>query len=162
VKKTACFLVCGVLFVCIIGCISPSILDGTIRPVDSSIRPKLAIVSDNRLADAIGTELFTRGFVIIERLRLLSVIREKSLQLTGKTDEQFIEAGKLLNVEALLFVTTVWGERGDIHTAYIKIVNVDDGAVIAAFNYQNGHGPAKDNPHEAARKIAERISGGYK
>jgi hypothetical protein len=151
----------ALLIVC--GCIPrTSNLEGGVRPVDPSIKPKIALVSDNRLSDAIGTELFTRGFTIIERLRLLSVLREKSLQLSGITDEQLIEAGKMLNVDALMFVEAERVERGDIYNAYIKIVNVQSGIIIGSFNYQNGRGPLKDRPHDAAKKIADAINSGYK
>ncbi len=146
-----------------VGCIPRhSSLDGGVRPQDPSIKPKIAMVSNNRLSDAIATELFTRGFTIIERLRLISVLREKSLQLSGITDEQYIEAGRILNVDALMFVEGEMVERGDVYTTYIKIVDVKSGAIIGSFNYQNGRGPLKDRPHEAAKKIAEAISVGYK
>ena len=149
--------------VIVFGCMPrASNLVGGVRPVDPSIKPKIALVSDNRLTDAVGTELFIRGFTIIERLRLLSVLREKSLQLSGITDEQLIEAGKILNVDALMFIDAERVEFGDIHNAYIKIVDVQSGIIIGSFNYQNGRGPLKDTPHEAAKKISDAINRGYK
>lgn len=144
------------------GCVSS--IDGSARPDDPTLKPKIAIMSNNPLADAIGTELFARGFTIIERLRLGSVLSEKSLQLSGVTEsdnEKFIQAGKILNVDSLMSVGVERGETGDIHMAVIKVVNVNTGQLVGSFNYKNGRGPLKDSFHGAAKKIADTIASYY-
>jgi len=153
-------LLCCFMLMFLQGC-QMSQLEGAIRPENPFLKPKIAIISENRLANALGTKLFTKGFAIIERLRLVAVLREKSLQMSGLTDEQLIEAGKVLNVDAIIFVETSGVERGDIYTAYIKIVSVKSGAIMGSFNYQNGRGPTKDSFNEAADKLTDAINNGY-
>ncbi len=134
--------------------------------------PRLGIVSDNLLADAIGTELVQYGFTIIERSRLQAVLEELKLSLSGITrEEDFRRVGDILNVDGLVFVTATSDQAfpSRVGSATVKIVNVHTGALVGGVNYQNGSAgrpgsPAdttmKESLPETARRIAQEIAKG--
>ena len=154
------------------GCAGPQLRGVIIHEVRGT-NPKMAIASKNTLADAIGTELLLRGFEVIERSKLINVLSEQVLRQSGVLeDDKLIQAGKILNIDALIFVSSWWSpyHYGKVESAVLRIVNVQSGKVIGSFNYQNGRGGAPGSPADAdmkeslvesANRIVNEIAKGF-
>ena len=154
------------------GCASPQ-LRGTIIPEVRGTNPKIAIVSKHAFGDAIGTELLAHGFRIVERSKLDSVLDEKALIESGVVeDAQLIRAGKILNIDSLVFVSGNYDtyNPGTIASAVVRIIEVQSGKLIGSFNYSNGVGGAPGSPADAvmkeslvesANRIANAIAKGF-
>lgn len=156
----------------LVGCANPE-LKGAIRPLNPFAVPSVAVVTKTILSDAIVTELVDIGFMVIKRDKVYGALEEPSLKLKwASNDSKIIEAGKTLKVGALIFVSescdTYIADR--ISSATIEIVDVETGAILGIFNYQNGKGGKPGSPAdykmkeplaETASRIASEIGKAY-
>jgi hypothetical protein len=171
-KKTLLSIVLLLISISLFGCSFPQV-KSSIRPDDNSGLPTFAMASNNFLADAIAAELFAKGFDIIERAKLRAILEEQSLNLSGALDDaNLIKAGKILNVDALIFVSGSYssGIPDRIESAVVKIIHVETGRMLGSVNYQNGHHGApgsmadydmKDTMVETANRISNEIAKAY-
>jgi len=134
-------------------CATPKI--SAVAPKAYGTDPTIGVASSDALADAIGTELILYAFKVIERSNLYSLIEEQVLGQTGVLREkELIEAGKILNIDALVFVNANWDNynSGKVASATVKVVDVQNGQILASINYQNGSAGAAGSPADAAVK----------
>lgn len=156
-------LIIGALFA-LVSCSSANVRS-SLNPNTTKPNPRIGIVSDNLLADAIGNELVRYGFTVIERSRLQAILDELKLSLSGILKEgDMRRVGEILNVDALMFVTvkTEPDFPSKIGSATIKMVDAQTGTLIGGVTYQNGRGGAPGSPADAGMKeslpeSAERI-----
>lgn len=103
---------------------------------------KLGIASNNTLSEAVGNELLNYGLPIVERTRIETVLQELKLNSSGVLSQENIKSvGKILNVDALLFVT-LDGDSSNpnvVGSASVKIVDVEKGILLTGVNYQNSN-----------------------
>ncbi len=144
----------------------------SLNPQALKPNPRLAVVSNSLLADAIGLELVRYGFTIVERSRLQAVLVELELSLSGITrEEDFRKVGEILNVDGLVFVGSTFEPHfpSKVGSAMIKIVDVRTGTLAGGVTYQNGRGGLPGSPADAgtreslpetARRIAKAIAQG--
>lgn len=145
------------------GCMKGSQLSGNMVPRNPGKKPTIAIISEGLFADMIENDLFLKGFTIIERNRLVKVIHEQAIQKSGLTEEAaFVEAGKLLNVQALMFIDQKTDDNRVLLYASIKLVDVERGAIIGSFHYRQGRGFRKEHMEAISRRIAAAIAGPYR
>ncbi len=145
------------------GCMKAPQLSGNMVPRNPNKKPAIAIISEGLFADMIGNDLFLKGFTIIERNRLVKVIHEQAIQKSGLTEEAaFVEAGKLLNVQALMFIDQKTDDNKVLLYASIKLVDVERGAIIGSFHYRQGRGFRKEHTETVSRRIAAAIAGPYR
>ncbi|MBI4377596.1 MAG: hypothetical protein HY578_00710 [Nitrospinae bacterium] len=148
---------------------TPPKIEGMLNPVNPHKKPVMAIVSDSILADFLENMLLQRQFVMVERKRLYSVLSEQQLAMSGiMRENKLIEVGKMLNIDAMIFVNE--RQEGNVLTgmiqimsATVKIVDVDSGKVIGSYGYTIGDPPGlylKED--EIVRRIADKIAGAYK
>lgn len=131
----------AVFFIFLAACGTAPQISGSASNKFYTSQSKIAIASDNILADAIAGELLSQGVTIVERNRLFFIIAEQSLVMSGLTEDiKLVKAGKILNVDALLFVKMHSSPEipGRVESAVVKIINVNNGEVMAAISYQNG------------------------
>lgn len=116
----------------IVGCGSPAHVRGSMSNKMLGQNLKIAVASDDMLAEAIAGELLTKGFTIVERTSLYRVLSEKLIATSGLTEEdKLVSAGKLLNVDALLFVKMVPSDwKGRVESAVVKLVDVKKGELL--------------------------------
>ncbi len=152
------------IFLVVAGCAARTpTLEGSLRADDPSKKMRMAVTVNDPFADAVGAELSGRGFPVIGSARMRAVLSERSLQLSGMEsmdEEKLLEAGKILNADALLFVDTEQRPDGTIEAANIKILGVRSGAVMGSFHYRNGR--SGENKKDAAKRIADAINGSFK
>lgn len=153
------------MLVLLTGCAGPNVR-ANLNPSTTKPNPRIGIVSDHLLADAIGNELVGYGFTVIERGRLQAVLDELKLSLSGILKEGDLRrVGDILNVDALMFVsvTTEPDFPSKVGSATIKIVDARTGTLVGGVTYQNGRGGAPGSPADAGMKeslpdSAERIA----
>jgi len=157
-KKTSfsCRLFLSLFFILGVSscCASPQI-KSAIAPKAYGTDPTIGVASSDALADAIGTELIFYGFKVIERSNLYSVVEEQILGQTGVLREkELIKAGKILNIDALIFVNANWDNffPGKVASAVIRVVDIQSGQVLASVNYQNGRAAGAGSPADAGAK----------
>ena len=134
----------------------------------------MGFTTEDTISDSLAADLGKRGYRIIERARLMTVVNELALTQTGLTkDEQVARAGQIANVQFLVSVdaTPVVDKYGNPHpdkpvTANVKIVDARTAEVVGAISYTNSSrgssGSKSDVRHkqsgaEIAREIAEYI-----
>lgn len=83
------------------------------------------------MRDLVSTEVSrSTVFNLVERADLEKVLKEQALQLSGVTDDsKAVQAGKVLNADALLFGSVA--EAGDNITITAKLVDTETGAVLS-------------------------------
>lgn len=115
----------------------------------------------NQIADFFSMELTRKGYSVIARSSALEKLQEEqALQTSGiTTDAEAAQAGRILNVPAVLLVNIP--EYGAKMNMTAKIVNVEDGSILWI-----GSGSAKTGKTEstflgaAAGAVAGAILGG--
>lgn len=175
-KKTILLFKAALLIMAIsglIGCTRPQVR-GSIIAKFHGANPRIGIGSDNDLADGIGYELIANNLKIIERTKLHNIIKEQALGQTGSLeDHELIKAGKILNIDVLIFVNAQNDEffPDRIASAVVKIVDVQSGEVLGSIAYKNGRGGApgsqadddmKDSLYQSANRIVKEIIKGFK
>src|SRR5262245_11931039 len=87
-------------------CSGPTVRSSFSRRIALKKDCRLGIVSNDLLADAIGTELLNYGFTVVERSRIAAVFDELKLNASGGLSPDKIKSlGKVLSVDALVFTT---------------------------------------------------------
>jgi hypothetical protein len=87
------------------------------------------------VGEAFETEFLNTGYQLVERSRIQSVVSELKFSMTGLTEEQGIQIGKMLNVDAVIFgtVTAFYRGVGDEQTTVgfsVKAVHVTNGLIL--------------------------------
>ena len=86
--------------------------------------------------DAFETAFLKTRNRIVERRKLQSLLSEKKLALTGLTEEQGIEIGKMLNTDIVVFGTVKSFYKGSILGSYttvgfsVRAVTVSTGEIV--------------------------------
>lgn len=127
--------------------------------------PRIGIMSNHPLGDAIGTELVHYGFTVIERGRIQAVLEELKFNLSGVVKEgDMRRVGEILSVDALMFIaaTSEPDFLSKVGSATIKLVDAEKGILVGGVTYQNGRGGAPGSPADSGMKeslpeTAERI-----
>lgn len=130
-KKSICLF--PILLSLVVAACTPPQVRGAINPKFYGSSPIIGIASDNALADAIGTELISYNFRVIERTKLHIVVDEQTLSQSGLLEDQkLIRAGRILNIHALIFVRAAYEplHPGKVASAVIRIVDVQSGEVL--------------------------------
>ncbi|MEW6041972.1 MAG: CsgG/HfaB family protein, partial [Elusimicrobiota bacterium] len=72
-----------------------------------------------------------RGFVIVEREKITSILREQKFQLTGATDPSTVKRiGKLLNADIIVFGSIA--QFGKVTIINVKMVDVEKGNIVVS------------------------------
>ncbi|UCE98950.1 MAG: hypothetical protein JSV82_07145 [Planctomycetota bacterium] len=83
----------------------------------------------NQISDFFVMELLKRGFAPVERAQVQVLLKEQQFQATDVTTaEGAAQAGKILNVPAVLFVNIP--NFGDEMSLTAKMVDVEDGSIL--------------------------------
>lgn len=129
-------LVCGLAF--LLTACSQARTTGFVRQEFFDPGQRIAFASEGPLAQALTGELGARGFRIVERTQLVTVLNEHALRQTGLLEEErTLAAGRIMNVNYLINVN----ETGPSSTsaqrmsAVVKILDVQSGEVVGSFNY---------------------------
>ena len=81
------------------------------------------------IADMYSTELMKIGYEVIERTRLVAVVKELELQMTGLVHpDSTSKEGKILGVQAMVFGTAAG--RPGAWTCTSRLVDVETGTLI--------------------------------
>lgn len=163
-------MLCGVVL--LLAACSQTRATGFVRQEFFAPDRRIAFTSEGPLSQALTSELGARGFRIVERAQLVTVLNEQALRQTGLLEEErTLAAGRIMNVHYLINVD----EAGPSSTparrmsAVVKILDVQSGEVVGSFNYIHqgtGFWPmfmmaqtalSKENVVDAARRIADAI-----
>ena len=127
---------------------------------------KIAIASGSGvLGDAVGVELFNRGFTIIDSQETTAIIGRMGLKEFEVTSASGYEALKEKGIDAVLSVKTVDADDGTPESASVRITDTSTGQVITGLTWQNKKMGSKlvyiltrKNLSDAAKEIAEKLS----
>lgn len=118
-------------------------------PLPESIDAVALAPSGGVLADAIGTELFSRGFRVIDTQETSNFLVRLNLDEIELFQPRTLEALRERGLNAVLSVKSVAGYDGKPQSATVRIVSTKSGELIAAVNWQNGRGGARGSPADA-------------
>jgi outer membrane lipoprotein SlyB len=83
----------------------------------------------NQVADFFNMELMKRGYSVVERTQAAAILKEQDFQHSGVTrPENAVEAGRILNVDAVLIVNIPRAEEKISMTA--KLIDVESGELL--------------------------------
>jgi hypothetical protein len=157
-KITALFLIiCGFLLA---GCIGPYAGGAYIKkPMTTKFR--IAVASDNFLADALQGELIKRGYAITTKGDLDRALSGKGTVGAGSSEhDSMIRGGKMLQADAVMTIKMIpfsWDEH-TVHTAFVKIFDTERGDLIGSVTYQNSPiGLSRDSLPGSADRIARKL-----
>jgi TolB-like protein len=86
-------------------------------------------VAQNEIADLLAMEFFKRGFNVVERTQVESVLDEQDFQATDFTSAVgAVEMGRILNVQAVVIANVP--EMGDRIAMTAKMVDVETGSML--------------------------------
>ena len=101
------------------------------------------------LADAIGTELFNRGFKVIDTQQTSSFLVRLNLDEIELLTPKSLAALQERGIGAVLSVRAVGGYDDKPQSATVRVVSTKSGEVIGGVNWQNGRGGAQGSPADA-------------
>lgn len=83
----------------------------------------------NQIGDFLAMELVKRGYTVVERAKVQSLLKEQEFQASNITsDEGAAKAGKVLNVPAVVLISIPTYKEEMNLTA--KMVDVEDGSIL--------------------------------
>lgn len=86
-------------------------------------------VVKNQISDFYTMELIKKGYAVIERSQVQSILKEQEFQASDiTTNEGAAQAGKVLNVPAVMLINITKYEEDMDMTA--KLVDVEDGTIL--------------------------------
>ena len=119
-----------------------SVGGGARAKVSTKEYPRVAIVavdSDSLIAtfqDSIESVFMNMGFDVIDRANLDKIMAEHKIQRSGVTDDATTkELGKILGVNALVFVKHKTRDKEYTDSASIKMVNIETGSTLLNAKY---------------------------
>ena len=138
---TSSLVLAGVLLLISVGCAGSRISQSISQPYKGPRVRSIALSPGGGvLGDAVGVELFNRGFSVVdpgEAGRLLGRSDLSELEIsTGAS----LEALQGKGIDALLVVKMAAGEDGLPQSASVRLTNTRTQQVIAAISWQNGWG----------------------
>ena len=114
--------------------------------------------------EAFETAFLETDYRVLERGKLDKIIDEMQLSMSGLTEEQGINLGKMLNAEAVIYGTVTTFYRGSFLGSYttvsfsVKAVHVESGVIIWKGNHTNETKFDYDyDPAALAHKVAKEI-----
>ena len=121
------------------------------------------------LSDALVTELVNSGFPVMERSRLMHVMKEQSLEYSGAMDSLTLsQTGRLAGVDFIVLgsvstrsvVPAIEWLLGDgqsqtqVDRVHMRWVNVQNGQVVASMSFRNSRGGSLES---IARKMTKAL-----
>ncbi len=119
------------------------------------------------LGDAVGVELFQRGYDIVESTQVKQIVARVNMAEADISSQQGLEQLRKEGIQTLLMVRAAGGLDNLPQSATVRVVNTGTGSTMAAVNWQNGHGgmagsmmdrAMRDDVVAAAQKIADELS----
>lgn len=92
------------------------------------------------LGDAVGVELFQRGYDIVESTQVKGIIARVNMTEANVSSPQGLEQLRKEGIKTLLIVRSAAGGDGLPQSATVRVVNTETGSTISAVNWQNGYG----------------------
>lgn len=96
------------------------------------------------------------GYTLVERTLINAVIKEQHFQRSAITEHQAVKLGKILNVK---YVVT--GKINEIRGEYnvdVRVINVENGSIIAAEGDSFGYGSYRVKMKGIASRLSELLS----
>lgn len=145
-RHTIVSLMLLVVLCMLIGCTSPRVnivrnqtLTGT------SIRTIALMPSGGVMADAIGLELLSYGFNVVDTGKITSLMVRDNLNEIEITQPQNLSRLSAEGIDAIILVKSVAGYDGRPQSASVKIVQTTNGQLLAGANWQNGRAGVQDS-----------------
>lgn len=141
-----------------------------IKSGDVQVVTKLAIAPGSGvLGDAVGVELFNRGFTIIDPQETTAIAGRVGLKEFEVTSAGGLNALQEKGIDAILSVKSVDAVDGTPESASVRVTNTSNGQIITGITWQNGKSGdgavgalagllTRKNLSEAAKEIAKKIA----
>jgi len=133
------FLILSSSLMFLIACAGAGVSQSTGR-----IQPNLVIAlapSGGVLADAIGIELFNRGFTVVDTAQFSNFMVRHDISEFEFSQPQNLKLIKEEGIDAILMVKSVAGYDQKPQSATVRLNSTDDwGRVIAGVSWKNGWG----------------------
>jgi hypothetical protein len=119
------------------------------------------------LADAIGVELFQRGFDTVDSVDIGSAVAHDNMNEFSFTSPVTLTELSNQGIDTLLIVKSAGAYDGLPEAATVRIVQTKTGKTIAAINWQNGYGGRQGSIADrtmreglvaAAKQIVDQLS----
>lgn len=123
-----------------------------LQPLPEKVDAVALAPSGGVLADAIGTELFNRGFRVIDTQETSNFLLRMNLDEIELLQPKSLAAFQDRSIGAVLSVKSVAGYDGKPQSATVRVVSTKTGEVIGAVNWQNGRGGAQGSPADAVMR----------
>jgi hypothetical protein len=120
-----------------------------LRSLPETIESVAMAPSGGVLADAIGTELFNRGFQVIDTQETSNYLVRLNLDEIELMQPKSLTAMRGRGIKAILSVRAVAGYDNKPQSASVRVVSTQTGEVVAAVTWQNGQGGARGSPADA-------------
>jgi hypothetical protein len=102
---------------------------------------KIALApSGGVLADAIGIELFNRGFTVIDSNQMSNMMLRFNMSELELSKPQNMEKLRAEGIDGVLVVKSVVGYDEQPQSAAVRINSTDTWQIIAGVSWQNGYG----------------------
>jgi len=131
------------IFVVFLSIVALSCGSSSVSSVKGSLPPNIKIAlapSGGVLADAIGVELFNRGYTIFDTNQMSNMLVTLNLSeiemMTPKSLKLIHDRG----IDAIISVKAVSGSDGNPQSASIRINSTSTGEILAGLSWQNGWG----------------------
>ena len=121
----------------------------SLRPLPERIESIALAPSGGLFADAIGTELFNNGMKVIDTQETSNFLLRTNLDEVELLQPKSLTAMRDRGINAVLSVKMAAGYDGKPQSATVRVVSTKSGELIAATNWQNGHGGARGSPADA-------------
>lgn len=109
------------------------------------------ILTDKLISEVIKKDVYT----VVERSQMAEILKEQGFQQTGCTNDQCaVEMGQLLGVRKIIISNL--GKVGNIYSISLKIINVENGAIIRTVT-TNIKGKMEDVLKEGIAKVADDV-----
>jgi hypothetical protein len=139
----------------------------SLQPLPEPIASVALAPSGGVLADAIGNELFSRGIRVIDTQQTSNFLVRLNLDEIELMQPKSLSALRERGINAVLSCRSVAGYDNQPQSATVRVVSTSTGELVAAVNWQNGHGgqqgsiadrSMRQDVVEAARQIGEALA----
>jgi hypothetical protein len=139
----------------------------SLQPLPEPIESVALAPSGGVLADAIGTELFGRGFRVIDTRGTSNYLVRLNLDEIELMQPKSLSAIRERGINAVLSCSSVAGDDNKPQSATVRVVSTSTGELIAAVSWQNGRGGQEGSIADrtmrkdivaAAQQIAEELA----
>jgi hypothetical protein len=151
------------------GCASQSMeVSRSSNPSAKSVKKIALMPGGGVLAEAVGIQLMTAGFDIVDMSSSTSFgarVNENEFEVTRPSNLKALASE--YGVDGVLIVKTIGGYDGKPSSAAARVIDTRSGSLLAGVTWQNGKGGAQGSPADnimrsdistAAKKVAEGIA----